>query len=100
MLYEARPAAGLSAATARALAGGLIDFALFFSPRTATIFVRLAERAGIAAALRNVTAVSISAAADGALAGLEFQARRIAATPDQRGSLAALDALVAKRRGR
>jgi uroporphyrinogen-III synthase len=100
VLYEARPAAGLSAATVRALAGGLIDFALFFSPRTATIFARLAERAGIAAALRNVTAVSISAAADGALAGLEFQARHIAATPDQRGLLAALDALVAKRRGR
>jgi uroporphyrinogen-III synthase len=100
VLYEARPAAGLSAATVRALAGGFIDFALFFSPRTATIFARLAERAGIAAALRNVTAVSISAAADGALAGLEFQARHIATTPDQRGLLAALDAIVAKRRGR
>jgi len=99
VLYEARPAAGLSPATVRALAGGLIDFALFFSPRTATIFARLAARAGIAAALRNVTAVSISAAADGALADVEFQARHIAATADQRGLLAALDAIVAKRRG-
>jgi len=100
VLYEARPAAGLSAATARALAGGLIDFALFFSPRTAAIFARLADQAGIAAALRNVTAVSISAAADSVLAGLEFQARHIAATPDQRGLLAALDAILAERRGR
>jgi uroporphyrinogen-III synthase len=98
VLYEARPATGLSAATAQALAAGLIDFALFFSPRTAAIFVRLAERAGIATALRNVAAVSISAAADGALAGIEFRARQVAATPDQQGLLAALDAIVAERR--
>src|SRR2546430_1622202 len=98
VLYEARPAAGLSAPTARALVAGLVDFALFFSPRTATIFARLVEQAGIAAALRNVTATSISAAADSALAGLEFRARRIAATPDQRGLLAALDAILTERR--
>jgi uroporphyrinogen-III synthase len=98
VLYEARPAPGLSAPTARALAGGLVDYALFFSPRTAAIFGRLAEQAGIAAALRRVTALSISAAADSALAGLEFRARRIAATPDQRGLLAALDASLAERR--
>src|ERR1700674_2697706 len=47
VLYEARPATGLSAATARALVAGLVDFALFFSPRSAAIFARLAERAGI-----------------------------------------------------
>jgi uroporphyrinogen-III synthase len=95
VLYEARPAASLSAATVRAFAAGLVDFALFFSPRTAAIFARLAEPAGVAAALRHVTAVSISAAADSALAGLEFRARHIAAIPDQQGLLAALDAVLA-----
>src|SRR5260370_15351684 len=35
VLYEARPTAGLSAPTARALAAGLVDFALFSPPRTA-----------------------------------------------------------------
>ena len=99
VLYEARPAVALSAAAVRALAGGLIDFALFYSPRTAVIFARLTEQAGIAAALREVTAVSISAAADAALAGVEFHARHIAETPDQRGLLAALDAILAERRG-
>jgi uroporphyrinogen-III synthase len=98
VLYEARPAAGLSAATARALAAGLVDFALFFSPRSAAIFARLAEPAGIAAALRNVAALSISAAADASLAGLDFRARHVAETPDQRGLLAALDAILAERR--
>jgi|SRR5580704_6308640 uroporphyrinogen-III synthase len=98
VLYEARPAAGLSGATARAFASGLIDFALFFSPRTAAIFVRLAEPAGIAPALRNVAALSISAAADASLAGLDFRARHVAETPDQRGLLAALDAILTERR--
>src|SRR5439155_6392952 len=35
VLYEARFASSLGAPTAHALASGLIDFALFFSPRTA-----------------------------------------------------------------
>jgi len=98
VLYEARPAAGLSAATVRAVAGGIIDFALFFSPRTAAIFARLADHAGLAAALRQVSAVSISAAADHALEGIAFRGRCIAATPDQQGLLAALDHLLAERR--
>src|SRR5947209_2139028 len=69
VLYEARPPAALSAPTARALAAGIVDFALFFSPRTAAIFLNLAERAEIRDALRTVTAISISAAADAALGG-------------------------------
>jgi uroporphyrinogen-III synthase len=100
VLYEARPAAGLSPATVRALGAGLVDLALFFSPRTAAVFVHLAGQADIVGSLRGVTAVSISAAADAALGGGEFAARHIAETPDQRGLLAALDAILAERRGR
>jgi uroporphyrinogen-III synthase len=98
VLYEARPAAGLSAATVRALASGIVNFALFFSPRTAAIFVGLAQRAGLAEALRGVTAFSISAAAEAALAGTSFRERCIAETPDQRGLLAALDRVLLERR--
>jgi len=98
VLYEARPAVALSAGTARALASGIVDFALFFSPRTAAIFAGLAEHAGVIAALRGVTAVSISAAADSALAGLGFHEHCTADTPDQRGLLAALDRLLLERR--
>src|SRR5579863_6404906 len=54
VLYEARPAPDLSAACVQALAAGSVDFVLFFSPRTAAIFARLAERAGAAAALAPV----------------------------------------------
>lgn len=95
VLYEARPAAGLSADAVRALSAGLIDFALFFSPRTAAIFVRLAENAGLAPATPRLTAVSISAAADAALDPLRFRARHVAERPDQASLLAALDRLLA-----
>ena len=93
VLYEARPVAGLSAPTVAALRNGLVEFALFFSPRTAAVFARLAEPAGLSAALRSVTAVSISAAADRALGDLAFARRIIAEAPDQESLLAALDRL-------
>jgi uroporphyrinogen-III synthase len=98
VLYEARPAARLGAATVRAVTAGEIDFALFFSPRTAAIFAELAAAAGFGEALRRVTAISLSAAADAALGELAFGERRIADRPDQGRLLAALDRLLPERR--
>ena len=98
VLYEARPASALSAGTTRSLAAGIIDFALFFSQRTAAIFVALAERADIVLALRQVTAISISTAADGALGSIAFRERRVAKVPDQPGLLATLDCALVERR--
>jgi uroporphyrinogen-III synthase len=98
VLYEAHPAAGLSAACVRALNAGIVDFALFFSPRTALIFARLADRAGVAEALGSVAALSISGAADAALGALRFGERHIAERPDQNGLLMALDRVLAERR--
>jgi len=98
VLYEARPVAALGAATARALAAGLIDYALFFSPRTASVFARVAERAGLAEALHTTVAVSISPAADAALGPLRFRARHVVAAPNQPALLAVLDTLLAARR--
>ena len=97
VLYEARPVAGLSPPTVAALRNGLVDFALFFSPRSSAIFARLTEQAGVTAGLRSVTAVSISAAADRALGELAFGARIIAEHPDQESLLAALDRTLAER---
>ncbi len=98
VLYEARPAAALGAATVRAFTAGSVDFALFFSPRTAAIFARLAAASDIAAAMRSVTAISLSAAADAALGDLLCRERRIAERPDQSGLLTALDRVLAQRR--
>jgi uroporphyrinogen-III synthase len=98
VLYEAHPAAGLGAACVRALAEGIVDFALFFSPRTAAIFARLADRAGLAQAIGGVTALSLSAAVEEGLGALSFRARHIAQRPDQPSLLAALDRVLAERR--
>jgi uroporphyrinogen-III synthase len=90
VLYEARAANALSAATAQLIDGRQIDLALFFSPRTAALFARLADAAGVGAGLAATTALSISAAADAALGDLPFRDRAVAAAPTQ----AALVALV------
>jgi len=97
VLYEARPAPRLSAAAVREFAAGSVDVALFFSPRTAAIFARLAERAGLADAMHGVTAISLSAAAEAALGDLCFRARHIAERPDQAGLLMVLDQVLAER---
>jgi uroporphyrinogen-III synthase len=98
VLYEAAPATAFSAMTARALATGTVDFALFFSPRTAAVFAALVARTGLGEAMRFVIAVSVSAAADAALDLLQLRARHIAERPDQAHLLAALDGLLAQRR--
>jgi uroporphyrinogen-III synthase len=91
VLYEARAAAALSPAAVGSLRAGAIAFALFFSPRTAAIFVRLAGVAGVDECCAKVTAVSISGAADAVLAGLPWHDRRIAERPNQPALLHALD---------
>ena len=100
VLYEARPNSALSPAAAQALRSGAIDLALFFSPRTAAIFVRLADDAGVAESCRAITALSISTAADAALDALSWRERRVAERPNQRSLLDVLDRLLAGRRRR
>lgn len=90
VLYEARTVGALSAETARLIAAGEIDLALFFSPRTAAVFARLAADAGLAARLDATTAVSISAATDAALGGLPFRDRLVADAPTQAALLACI----------
>jgi len=94
VMYEARAATALDPATAEALTDGGIDLALFFSPRTATIFARLAIAAGIAGRLGRVRALSISPAADAGLVRLGFRERIVAATPTQAALLDRVDALL------
>jgi len=97
VLYEARPVEALSASAVRALCCGAIDFALFFSPRTAAIFVELAGIAGVTACCRTITALSISATADAVLADLPWRERRVAERRTQSALLDTLDAVLAER---
>ncbi|HEY1796288.1 MAG TPA: uroporphyrinogen-III synthase [Stellaceae bacterium] len=94
VMYEAQATTSLNPATAAALSDGGIGLALFFSPRTAAIFARLAIAAGIAGRLGRVTALSISPGADAGLVRLGFRERIIAAAPNQAALLDRVDALM------
>jgi uroporphyrinogen-III synthase len=96
VVYAAIPAAALAPAVAAALGSGEVALALFFSPRTAAGFVRLAAAAGIAESCGAVTALALSPAVAAALATLPWQAVRVAEAPTQQALLAALDAVVAE----
>jgi len=98
ILYEARPVASLSTIAVSALRSEAIAFALFFSPRTAAVFARLAGDAGVADRCGRITALSISAAADAALAELPWLDRRVAERPNQAALLEAFDRVLIERR--
>jgi uroporphyrinogen-III synthase len=82
-VVEAQP---LPQDAARALRDGAVDAALFFSPRSACIFL---EQAG-AMPLLNVSALCISAATAAVLPSSLFGEIRIAARPNQNALLALL----------
>jgi uroporphyrinogen-III synthase len=98
VLYDARPVATLSGPAIRALRSGKIDFAVFFSPRTAAIFVKLANGASLASCCRTITALSISPVADAALTTLLWRDRYVAEKPSQAALLDQLDRALGERR--
>jgi uroporphyrinogen-III synthase len=99
VLYEARAATALNPEAVDSLRAGEVACALFFSPRTAAIFARLADVTGVTQCCAKVVALSISRAADAALAGLPWHDRRIAERPNQPALLDALDQVLGRRRG-
>lgn len=96
VLYEAVPAERLSDETTELLANGEVALALFFSPRTASHFVRLATGAGLASACRLVAAVALSPAVAAALEPLAWRAVHVAETPTLASLLAAADRAAAE----
>ncbi|MCE9522019.1 MAG: uroporphyrinogen-III synthase [Alphaproteobacteria bacterium] len=81
ILYEARAAETLSGALTTELGAGLVTSAMFFSPRTATLFATLAGNAGLAPDCRAIDALALSPAVAKALAPLTFKQILIAAKP-------------------
>ena len=88
VLYTAEPADALSPSTVSRLYAGTIDAILFFSPRTARTFVRLAARAGVPESLAAVTAFCLSEAVARELRTFDWGSVEVAPRPEQ-------DALVA-----
>ncbi|HEV7371590.1 uroporphyrinogen-III synthase [Arenibaculum sp.] len=83
VLYAARPAASLAESTVRELYAGTIDAVLFFSPRTARSFVRLAGQAGLDARLVAVDALCLSTAVAMEARTMPWHAIRVAERPEQ-----------------
>lgn len=88
--YEARPADVLPAAAAQALRAGNVDAALFYSPRTARIFVDLVRQAGLEHTLIEVTAAALSDAVAATLQSLCWRRIVIAKEPTEAALLSAI----------
>jgi uroporphyrinogen-III synthase len=92
-LYEAIESEGLSDAARAAIAQHEIDSALFFSPRNAATFVRLA--AGLEEGCKHMVAVALSPAVAEKLAPLPWRRVAVAAAPNESALLAALESSMA-----
>ena len=92
-LYDARAEGTLPDSARAALQARALDAATFFSPRAAQQFAKLVGKAGLADALRSVTAIGISPAALAALGKLPFKAAVAAARPTRQAVLDEIDRL-------
>lgn len=91
VLYRAQPVTSLSPATLDLFHSRTLDGVLLFSPRTASIFVRLAKAAGIDRLLAQVRAYCLSDAVAAEAGLLDWLEVRVAAMPQAQ---ALLDCLV------
>ncbi len=89
ILYAMRPASELPSEVARALSAEDIDAVVFYSPRTAKTFARLASEAGLAK-LGSLRAIAISAATAQALLPLGLGRIDVALHPSGHAMLDAI----------
>lgn len=93
VLYEAVSAEHLGEAGRSALENGEVDAALFFSPRNAATFVRLAS--GLRACCARITAIALSPAVASNLAALPWRRIAVATAPNEAALLQALESSLA-----
>lgn len=90
--YRAAPLDRLNPTEAARFEAGEYRAALFFSPRSAAIFVGLAEKAGLARAAASCAAIALSQNVAAALAPLPWRAIRTAVHPEETAMIAAVGA--------
>ncbi len=93
VLYRTRAAGALPVAAIAALTNGTLDGVLFFSPRTAEVFVRVVRAAGLTDGLASLYALCLSRAVAERLQPEAWCAVRVAGRPDTAALLALLDAM-------
>jgi uroporphyrinogen-III synthase len=95
VLYRAVPVDALASELVAALHQGEIDLALFFSPRTAESFVRLALGVGVGERCESMTALALSRNVASPLGTLPWRAIAIADAPTLSALMTALDETLA-----
>lgn len=90
VVYAAKPEAYLPRAVEQGLRERRFDLVLFYSPRTAGIFVDLLETYGISDRVDCATALCLSQAVAGRAQALRWAAIEVAAQPDQPAMLATI----------
>jgi uroporphyrinogen-III synthase len=95
VLYHAVAAERLAPEVAAALRRGEVGLALFFSPRSAETFVRLARQARLTEQCKDMVAVALSRNVAAALSSMQWRAVATARTPNLPSLLAVLDEIVA-----
>lgn len=90
-VYAAVPADGLAAAVTAAISERRLGAALFYSPRSADVWVQQITRLGLADRLSATLAVCLSEAVAAPLARLPFREIRIADARDEEALLRCLD---------
>src|SRR5690606_26729546 len=83
VLYQAEAAERLPDEARTALTSGALDGALFFSPRSAGLFVRLAAREQLTPTLARLAAFCLSEAVAEAAHAAHWREIAVAARPDQ-----------------
>ena len=96
--YRMVAQSGLSHKAASALREGQLDAVLFFSPRSAKLFVTLMQAEGLATGFDRVIAVALSGAVAEPLNRLQWAAIRTAERPDRRAMLELLEGKEKNRR--
>ncbi len=96
--YRMVAQSGLSHKAAAALREGKVEVVLFFSPRSAKLFVTLMQAEGLAAGFERVIAVALSDAVAEPLNRLQWAEIRTAARPDRRAMLELLEGKEKNRR--
>lgn len=92
ILYRMEPARQLPEDVRTALDAGELDAVLFFSPRTASVFVCLCEREGLSERCRTLEALCLSPAVAEAAASLPWRRLRTAERPNRQSLMDLLPA--------
>jgi len=91
VLYKALRCSSLSEQTRAALSRGQIEGVLFYSPRTADIFISLAIAANIVETLQKVTVYCLSSAVAGKTGSVGWRKTEVCESPDQDSMIRLID---------